>query len=162
MQIEVSGKPKIESSEDNKLLFIEGYRMERAVPVSIRREDWKCLKLDSRKSYHFRLSETSSGPTDLYPYSELLRVSAGRSLIYDAALCRVHHRLLQSMAMREGVDHASLPLNYERVAEVRFPNAGTGHPVCQPLLAEHLIQVCPVCDRVEKAWVEKHRDSRSR
>ncbi|MGC4015134.1 MAG: hypothetical protein QM755_11555 [Luteolibacter sp.] len=146
-RVEVAGKPKIESPGDNKLLFIEGYRMERAVPVSIRREDWKYLKLDSHKSYRFLLSETSGGPTDLYPYSELLRVSAGKRVVYDVSICRVHHQAMKEVAMRDGVDRVSLPLNYEEVAEARFPNAGTGHPVCH---------------RLEKAWVEKHRDPRSR
>jgi len=160
-QVEVGGKPKIESSEDNKLLFIEGYRAERKVPVAIRHADWKFLKLDSLKSYRFLLSETSSGPTDLYPYSELLRASSGGMVIYDARLCRVHHQRMKEMAMRSGVDRASLPANYDEVAAAGFPNMGTAHPVCLPL-GEHLELVCPTCDRMEMAWVEKHRDPRSR
>lgn len=161
-QIDVIGKPKLESTEDGKRLTISGYRADRKVKVGFPYADWDYLKLNSKRSYRFTLAETRFGVDDAYPHAELLRVSSGSRVIYDTTLCRVHLQKLREVALREGVDLAWLPGNYYEIQKARFPNAGSLHPACQRMLGTETGWVCPVCDRQEQSWVEKHRDARSR
>lgn len=110
-------------------------------------------KLDPSKIYQVELLTQIYRDPD-YVFSDVLRISEGNHVVFDASICP-KHKISMERLLERGVSACAYPRSFFRLQEGHFPYDGNAYLLCGSGL-RHPTWKCPECEKAYYRWCKEH------